>query len=160
MNPLSPSIAANDERFHELLAEYLRRTDSGEDLDQAAFMSAHPEFAAALAEYFEGASVVEQMAGPKVGPNEPHGTVRGQLGSDTSVDFQQDATYSKSRDQTGRADPQSASKNQIPVEFGRYKILKELGQGAMGAVYLAEDTQLQRRVALKIPKFSGAEAAD
>lgn len=49
----------------------------------------------------------------------------------------------------------------ISERFGRYEIQKVLGQGAMGAVYLARDTQLDRDVALKIPKFGeGVERDD
>ena len=48
----------------------------------------------------------------------------------------------------------------VPENFGRYKIERTLGEGAMGTVYLAHDSQLNRKVAIKVPKFTDDETKE
>ena len=40
----------------------------------------------------------------------------------------------------------------IPAKLGKYDILRELGQGAMGIVYEGRDPVIDRRVAIKTLK--------
>jgi hypothetical protein len=47
----------------------------------------------------------------------------------------------------------------MPVAIGRYRVHGPLGQGAMGVVYAAEDPDLERRIALKVLRGVGSDAA-
>ncbi len=89
-------------------------------------------------------SAVDQPAAKTPRPTEIGATVS-----------QANASIDTSR--TGAPRVAAAAATPVPTQFGRYKIERELGKGAMGVVYLAEDTQLQRKIALKIPKASVLE---
>lgn len=50
--------------------------------------------------------------------------------------------------------------NGPPATLGRYKVLKELGRGAMGVVYLGKDPTIQRFVAIKTMRLDEIDDAD
>src|SRR5262245_40201407 len=53
--------------------------------------------------------------------------------------------------------PNEALASPARTRIGRYEICSQLGAGGMGEVYLANDTKLDRKVAIKIltPEFCG-----
>ncbi|MEM6470938.1 MAG: protein kinase [Planctomycetota bacterium] len=57
------------------------------------------------------------------------------------------------------ANPSSGEATEPPQQVGRYRIAAELGRGAFGIVYLAEDPELQRDVAIKVPSATRVQQA-
>lgn len=71
---------------------------------------------------------------------------------------------SRSMDATSTFDKSETLKGQ-PTEgpaptYGKYQVDRVLGKGAFGAVYLAEDSQLNRQVAVKVPVLEASSPSE
>jgi len=53
-------------------------------------------------------------------------------------------------------EPPAASHSAAPAAFGRYRVLRPLGSGGFGTVYLCEDGELSRQVAIKVSRRGSA----
>lgn len=53
-----------------------------------------------------------------------------------------------------------ASDQPLPETVGRYRIIRKLGKGGFGIVCLAQDTQLERPVAIKAPRVDRFQSQD
>ena len=51
----------------------------------------------------------------------------------------------------GAARPGEDATQELPEKIGRYRVIRLLGQGGFGRVYLAHDDDLKRPVAIKVP---------
>ena len=80
--------------------------------------------------------------------------VRDRLGALASVS---QSTHSHS---TIRSRPSSmAPLGQARTMIGRYKVIRQLGRGSFGVVYLSHDSDLEREVAIKLPSQERLELA-
>lgn len=144
-----------EDRIDEAFGEYLACLDAGQPIDKAEFLAKYPDIADSLAKCLEDESNVRKMAGPTFAETD-QGTLGTVIGPVQDAAVQETGAYAQSVDTQTDQKPTDWG---IPEKFGRYRVKKLLGQGAMGAVYLAEDTKLHRPTALKIPKFDQQQDA-
>ncbi len=142
-----------ESQLDALLQDYMEKIDRGLPVDQEAIIVANPDLAEQLRDYFATEASINRMAGPMfAGLDEEAGPTAAKQNTSRLGNI-----TSKTDNPKSGTKPVSLG---IPEQFGRYRILKQLGAGAMGEVYLAEDTELHRKIALKIPLFNDPDNAE
>ena len=80
-----------------------------------------------------------------------------------SVADDEDVRETEAHARSGDTDTDNAvpkAKRDQPSTLGRYRVLKELGRGAMGVVYLGKDPTIQRFVAIKTMRLNEFDDTD
>lgn len=168
-----------DPQLDAVLLDFLRRHDAGEQVDRDQFIKEYPEFSGPLQSLLEAADWIETMAGPTLANLAMNGAISTEQHSvhpehDPNAatielnDLRRARPASDTRDAASiKEQPLDFSLSEfpsldntqatLPCRFGEYLLVRVLGRGGMGVVYLANQLQLHRQVAIKMIR-SGALA--
>jgi eukaryotic-like serine/threonine-protein kinase len=143
--PSSSGLAPNRDDFETLASTWLGTASQDERSDpNTAGACVQPTVALSLAGAVDDAAARRDQATVEMDPN------RGASVPGPETQEQPDSDAESRVAARTVADPQDAKAGEIPLMLGGYKVIKELGRGGMGAVYLARQLSLDRNVALKV----------
>lgn len=147
---MADSPPTNDP-LDEAFAAYLRSCDDGEVSSREEFLAMFPDLADELKQLMDAADMIGRvtMTNGPMGLGAASGVAPGadtiggnSLGFDSGVD--PGATLPMANRPKGDPGPT------LPFELGDYQLLKVIGRGGMGVVYLAKQNHLDRMVAVKM----------
>ncbi|MBI3467783.1 MAG: protein kinase [Planctomycetes bacterium] len=160
----SPQGAAGKEasrQLDELAEQFLDLLQAGQRPDRQAWLASHPEIAAQLDQrlalierLFQASRPLKPSAAevperaihlkcPHCGNRiqllepEPREVTCENCGSSFQLDVEATTTYQPDR---------------LPKTIGKFQVLEQIGRGAFGCVYKARDPELNRVVAIKVPR--------
>jgi hypothetical protein len=151
-----------DERLGRVLASYFRRVDSGELVDREQLIGSHPDLAEELRAFFaderELGVVADSRATLRSSPGTQHtGLLRVRCPHcRTPFDVSSDApladvSCSACGNRFGLVDDVSVLEESAR-HVAHFELVERIGAGSFGTVWKALDTELDRTVAVKIPR--------
>jgi len=133
VNDQSKSAEPKDQRVEAALRDYLERVDRGEAVDRKEFLSRHAEIADQLRSFIAAEDEVRKLAGVEPLSERSHNSTRSFAAHGQENIVPRSIVIGADSGET-----------EVAGQFGRYRIIRALGKGAMGIVYLAEDTHIER----------------
>ena len=157
MNP----IVDYELRVQEIIDDAMRRRQRGESVSDSIILAAHPDLAADLEKSLKRlrlihaaraaaekrASATDEPAAP-LDIRCPRCTQAVRMSADTEWDEILCPTCGNSF----RLGAVSKAERREPRRVAHFELLRRLGQGSFGEVWEAQDTKLDRRVAVKLPR--------
>ena len=153
----SGSGSQREQRLTQVIAAYMEATQTGRPPDRQGLLKQHPDLADDLQSFFRdhdatmplssnAARAADRAAQIKC----PHCDNRIEM-----VEPHSDSVTCRNCGSTFQVTPDATATfrgDHAPKAIGKFHVLKLVGHGAFGSVFKARDTELDRTVAIKVPR--------